>query len=132
MTEEKLEKLKKMIKPYMLRRKKEEVEGSIPPLSETIIDVEMTNIQKKIYRALYEKNKHMLSQNFSGVKFTSSLNNLEMQLRKCCNHPFMIREIEDDLTKDCQTYEERCQMMVESSGKMILLDKLMPKLKREN
>jgi chromodomain-helicase-DNA-binding protein 7 len=44
----------------MLRRKKEEVEESIPPLAETIIDVEMTNIQKKIYRALYEKNKHML------------------------------------------------------------------------
>ncbi len=85
----------------MLRRKKEEVEGTIPPLSETIIDVEMTNIQKKIYRALYEKNKHMLSQNFGGIKFTSSLNNLEMQLRKCCNHPFMIKEIEDDLTKDC-------------------------------
>jgi chromodomain-helicase-DNA-binding protein 7 len=37
----------------MLRRMKEDVEQSIPPLTETIIDVEMTNIQKTIYRALY-------------------------------------------------------------------------------
>ncbi len=61
MNEEKLQKLRKLIHPYLLRRKKEEVEDSIPPLSETIIDVEMTNIQKKIYRALYEKNKNMLT-----------------------------------------------------------------------
>ena len=61
MDEEKLKKLRKLIHPYLLRRKKEEVEDSIPPLSETIIDVEMTNIQKKIYRCLYEKNKNMLT-----------------------------------------------------------------------
>ena len=67
MNEEKLQKLRKLIRPYLLRRKKEEVEASIPPLSETIIDVEMTNIQKKIYRALYEKNKNMLTQDFTGI-----------------------------------------------------------------
>lgn len=44
---------------------KEDVEASIPPLMETIIDVEMTLIQKKIYRALYERNKAMLK-GFSG------------------------------------------------------------------
>ena len=44
MNEEKLQKLQRLIRPYLLRRKKEEVEDSIPPLSETIIDVEMTNV----------------------------------------------------------------------------------------
>ena len=60
----------------MLRRKKEDVESSIPPLQETIINIEMTNIQKKIYRAVYEKNKGFLIQNMSGITFKSSLNNL--------------------------------------------------------
>ena len=131
MNEDKLGKLQKLIRPYLLRRKKEEVEDSIPPLSETIIDVEMTNVQKKIYRALYEKNKNLLTQNFNGIVFTSSLNNLEMQLRKCCNHPFLIKEIEAELTRECKTFEERCLKMIESSGKMILLDKLLPKMKSE-
>lgn len=76
----------------MLRRMKEDVEQSIPPLQETIIDVEMTNIQKTIYRALYEKNKNMLIKGLSSSSsYNTNLNNLEIQLRKCCNHPFLIK-----------------------------------------
>mmetsp|Transcript_39793 Transcript_39793/g.35505 ORF Transcript_39793/g.35505 Transcript_39793/m.35505 type:complete len:144 (+) Transcript_39793:1054-1485(+) len=54
-----------------------------------------------------------------------------MQLRKCCNHPFLIKEIEADLLNDCFTPEEKHRKMVESSGKLILLDKLLPKMKNE-
>jgi len=126
-----VEKLHKILKPYLLRRRKEEVEHSIPPLQETIIDVEMTTTQKTIYRALYERNKSLLSKGLSNANFTTSLNNLEMQLRKCCNHPFLIKEIEAELTKDCLTPEEKFNKMIESSGKMILLNKLLPKLKAE-
>ena len=32
------------LKPYILRRMKEDVEKSIPPLQETVIDVELTNL----------------------------------------------------------------------------------------
>lgn len=73
---------------------KEDVEQSIPPLQETIIDVEMTNIQKTIYRALFEKNKLMLVKGLSGnslASYNTNLNNLEIQLRKCCNHPCLIK-----------------------------------------
>lgn len=91
---EQVEKLGKVLKPYMLRRMKEDVEQSIPPLQETIIDVEMTNIQKTIYRALYEKNKAMLVKGLSSTSnssYNTNLNNLEIQLRKCCNHPCLIK-----------------------------------------
>lgn len=63
---------------------KEDVESSIPPLQETIIDVEMTTIQKTIYRALYDKNKSVLARqiHISNSSFEkilgTSLNNLEM------------------------------------------------------
>lgn len=83
-----------MLKPYLLRRMKEDVEDSIPPLQETIIDIEMTTVQKALYRGIYEKNKTMLAKNFSSLAIGTSLNNLEMQLRKCCSHPFLIKEIE--------------------------------------
>jgi len=67
---------------------KEDVEDSIPPLQETIIDIEMTMIQKTIYRAIYERNKNMLQKSFlssqqqlGAAASITSLNNLEMQLR---------------------------------------------------
>ena len=101
---EQVTKLNKILKPYMLRRMKEDVEQSIPPLQETIIDVEMTNVQKTIYKALYEKNKEMLIKGLASASAcNTNLNNLEIQLRKCCNHPFLIKELEYDLLKECES-----------------------------
>lgn len=61
----------------------------------------------------------------------TSLNNLEMQLRKCCNHPFLIKEIEFELTHTCADKDERFKKLIDTSGKMILLDKLVMKYKQE-
>lgn len=43
------------LRPLLLRRVKEDVEKSIPIKTETVIFVEMTTLQKKLYRAVYEK-----------------------------------------------------------------------------
>ena len=73
---------------------KEDVEKSIPPIREIIIDVELTDIQKQFYKGLYEKNKGKIISSLTKANF----NNLEMQLRKCCNHPFLIApEVEDEI-----------------------------------
>ena len=58
--------LKKKLSSYVLRREKEDVEKSIPAKVETIIDVELTTIQKKYYRAIYEKNRTFLCKGGSG------------------------------------------------------------------
>jgi chromodomain-helicase-DNA-binding protein 7 len=39
-----LERLKGKLEPYLLRRMKEDVERSIPPLQEMILDIEMTTL----------------------------------------------------------------------------------------
>ena len=72
-----------------------------------------------------------LTRTLNGANFTSSLNNLEMQLRKCCNHPFLIKEFENEITKDCANEVQKFEKMIESSGKMILLDKLLTKMQIE-
>ena len=55
-----------------------------------------------------------------------------MQLRKCCNHPFLIKEIESDLSYCLDNNpQERFHKLLEASGKMMLLDKLLVKLIRE-
>ena len=125
------------LRPYMLRRVKEDVEKSIPPKEETIIDVELTNLQKKYYRAIFERNRNFLAGGFDegGKKSTgpvASLVNIEMELRKCCNHPFLIRGVED---KECrnQPYNspDRMKTVIQASGKTVLLDKMMAKFRQE-
>jgi chromodomain-helicase-DNA-binding protein 7 len=42
---EQIEKLHTMLRPHFLRRMKDEVEYSIQPLKETVIEVRLTSIQ---------------------------------------------------------------------------------------
>ena len=55
-----LEKLQSVLKPYMLRRMKEDVEKSLKPKEETVINVELTALQQKYYRAVYDRNTDIL------------------------------------------------------------------------
>lgn len=123
---EQLETLKVKLEPFMLRRMKEDVERSIPPLQEIILDIEMTNLQKTVYKTIYEKNKGTLQQGL-GLKYISLMNNLEIQLRKCCNHPYLIQDIRDNLLADVQTSEDYFEKLKSSSCKIQCMDKLIKK-----
>ena len=59
-SKERVDELHETIRPYILRRLKEDVEKSVPPKEETLIEVELTVLQKQYYRALYEKNLDFL------------------------------------------------------------------------
>lgn len=122
----KVEKLQKLLRPYLLRRLKEDVETSIAPKEETIIEVELTQLQKKYYRATLEKNFSHLAK---GGKSNNvpSLMNVMMQLRKCCNHPFLLQGVEDYELAE-KDPSEHMKELIEASGKLVLIDKLLPKL----
>ena len=54
-----------------------------------------------------------------------------MELRKCCNHPFLIKGAEDKIMNDYKVKGEEVSTlhaMVQASGKMVLIHKLLPKL----
>ncbi|VDP14504.1 unnamed protein product [Soboliphyme baturini] len=51
-----------------------------------------------------------------------------MELKKCCNHPFLVR-LPDTEARNLQ---DRLQQVVKSSGKLILLDKLLCRLYETN
>lgn len=144
---EQVEALQKKISPYMLRRVKEDVAKDIPAKEETVIDVELTSIQKQYYRAIFEHNHAFLS---LGATRTNApkLMNIQMELRKCCNHPFLLEGVEQRETDRFygesastrefakKNYDEQQYMInengyVHTSGKMVLLDKLLPKLRDE-
>ena len=92
----------------------------------------MTTSQKQFYRAIYEKNTAHL---FKGTKSSNqpSLMNVMMELRKCCNHPYLVRGVEEKILSDIPEPFRKdpavtMKKMVESAGKLILLDKLLPRL----
>jgi chromodomain-helicase-DNA-binding protein 7 len=99
-----------------------------------LIEVELTMLQKQYYRALYEKNIPFLLRNCNkAMDIGPSLNNIAMQLRKCCNHPFLIEGVErktrDSLGTQLKDCKSEADFLVQASGKLVLLDKLLPKLK---
>lgn len=88
-----VEALQGMISPFMLRRVKEDVAKDIPAKEETVIDVEMTSFQKQYYRAIFEHNHAFL--NIGATRQTApKLMNIQMELRKVCNHPFLLDGVE--------------------------------------
>ncbi|XP_018079243.1 chromodomain-helicase-DNA-binding protein 7 isoform X2 [Xenopus laevis] len=135
-TEEQVQKLQGILKPMMLRRLKEDVEKNLAPKEETIIEVELTNVQKKYYRAILEKNFAFLSKGGGGSHANvPNLLNTMMELRKCCNHPYLIKGAEEKIleefreTHNCDPSDFQLQAMTQAAGKLVLIDKLLPKLK---
>ncbi|KAF9763249.1 Chromodomain-helicase-DNA-binding protein 9, partial [Nosema granulosis] len=93
-----VEKIQGLLRPLMLRRMKEDVEKTIPQKEETIIEVELTMIQKRYYRAILEKNMEFLTK---GTKESApNLLNAMMELRKCCIHPYLIKGAEEKIIGD--------------------------------
>lgn len=122
-----------LCRPLALRRLKTE-ENSIPPKTETKIVFAFTEVQRDCYKALLLEQDSILKKKAPEEKFTSSerkkLLFLMMQLRKACSHPFLLPDIERKVRGG--KFEEQCDdTIITSSGKMILLDKMLPKLKQQ-
>lgn len=80
----------KVLRPFLLRRLKSDVEKGLPPKKETILKVGMSQMQKQYYRALLQKDLEVV--NAGGER--KRLLNIAMQLRKCCNHPYLFQGAE--------------------------------------
>lgn len=133
-SESEVVKLQALLKPMMLRRLKEDVEKTLAPKEETIIEVELTNIQKKYYRAILERNFSFLQKGIASAANIPNLMNTMMELRKCCIHPYLLNGAEDQIQFDYkqangEDKEAYYKALIQSSGKMVLVDKLLPKLK---
>lgn len=153
---EDVERLQELLRPLMLRRMKEDVETSIPMKEETIIEVELTMIQKRYYRAILEKNLEFLARDDKSN--APNLINAMMELRKCCIHPYLLNGAEDKIVSDYAKRhpdrvstdrsllaapvqlgehwfvdaDEYYRILIQSSGKLVLLDKLLQKLQSKH
>ena len=127
---EKINDLTNKIQPYILRRTKQKVENDLPPKSEKIIRVELSDVQLDYYKNILTRNYAALNEGAKGQK--QSLLNIMMELKKASNHPYMFPNAEEKILKGSERREDQLKGLIASSGKMMLLDRLLTKLKRDN
>ncbi|XP_057800012.1 CHD3-type chromatin-remodeling factor PICKLE-like isoform X2 [Salvia miltiorrhiza] len=120
--EEQISRLHKMLAPHLLRRVKKDVMKELPPKKELILRVELSSMQKEYYKAILTRNYQILTRK-GGAQI--SLINVVMELRKLCCHPFMLEGVEPEDTNEFN------KQLLESSGKLQLLDKMMLKLREQ-
>ena len=125
-----LAELTQKIRPYILRRTKATVTQDLPKKTEKIIRVELSDIQLEYYKNILTRNYTALNMGAKGQR--QSLLNIMMELKKASNHPFMFPSAEDRLIAPDARREDILRALVTSSGKMMLLDQLLGKLKRDN
>lgn len=126
-----IHRLHQILEPFMLRRRVEDVEGSLPPKISIILRCRMSAIQGTIYdwikstgtlRVDPEDEKRRVQKNPAyTAKIYKTLNNRCMELRKACNHPLLNYPYFNDFSKD---------FLVRSCGKLWVLDRILIKLQR--
>ncbi len=126
---EQVQKLHDQLGPYILRRHKEDVDTTIPLKEETVLEVELSTTQKTYYRAIMERNREFLSRGTSSKSNVPKLNNIFMQIRKVCNHPFLILGVEEKLATEKKVELGNLDMLINSCSKLVLVDKLLAKLR---
>ena len=118
-----VQRLHGVLKPFLLRRLKSEVEKSLLPKKEVKIFFGLTKMQREWYTKILMKDIDIV--NGAGKQEKMRLQNSLMQLRKCCNHPYLFDGAEPGPP---YTTDEH---IVQNCAKMLVVDKLLPKLQAQ-
>lgn len=125
----KIAELTDAISPYMIRRTKQKVESDLPPKTEKIIRVELSDVQLEYYKNILTRNYAALNAGTKAQK--TSLLNVMMELKKASNHPFMFPNAEERFLDGRDSREDQLKALITTSGKMMLLDQLLTKMKKD-
>ncbi|KAG5841116.1 hypothetical protein ANANG_G00196180 [Anguilla anguilla] len=132
-----IRRLHKVLRPFLLRRLKKEVESQLPEKVEYVIKCDMSAIQKVLYRHMQGKGILLTDgseKDKKGKGGAKTLMNTIMQLKKICNHPYMFQHIEESFAEHLG-YPHGIisgQDLYRASGKFELLDRILPKLQATN
>lgn len=131
MTEEEtllvIRRLHKVLRPFLLRRLKKEVEKDLPDKVEKVVKCKLSSLQQQLYQQMLKHNAFFIGAGSEGATKggIKGLNNKVMQLRKICNHPFVFDEVENVINPS----RANSSLLYRVSGKFELLDRVLPKFK---
>ncbi|KAI9373825.1 SNF2 family N-terminal domain-containing protein [Aspergillus egyptiacus] len=121
-----VQQLHRVLRPFLLRRVKSDVEKSLLPKKEVNLYVPMSGMQVKWYQKILEKDIDAVNGAAGKRESKTRLLNIVMQLRKCCNHPYLFEGAEPGPP---YTTDEH---LVDNSGKMVILDKLLTRMQAQD
>ncbi|XP_076126925.1 putative global transcription activator SNF2L2 isoform X3 [Alosa pseudoharengus] len=132
-----IRRLHKVLRPFLLRRLKKEVESQLPEKVEYVIKCDMSAIQKVLYRHMQGKGILLTDgseKDKKGKGGAKTLMNTIMQLKKICNHPYMFQHIEESFAEHLGFANGIISgpELYRASGKFELLDRILPKLQATN
>ncbi|XP_052764762.1 lymphoid-specific helicase-like isoform X2 [Mya arenaria] len=147
--------LHQILTPFMLRRVKADVDIDIPPKKELIVYAPLSNVQREFYESTVDRtilNKFKTNNQpeievdldakgrpirgkgtykpeknlFPEAELSLQMRNIMMQLRKVCNHPYLL-EYPLDVTGNYLVDED----IVRKCGKMLVLDQMLMELHKD-
>ncbi|KPM06633.1 global transcription activator SNF2L2-like protein [Sarcoptes scabiei] len=132
-----IRRLHKVLRPFLLRRLKKEVEHQLPDKVEYVVKCDMSALQRYLYRHMQSKGVLLTDgseKDKKGRGGTRTLMNSIMQLRKICNHPFMFQQIEESYAEYLGLSDRIVTGpdLYRAAGKFELLDRILPKFRATN
>lgn len=120
-----IRRLHKVLRPFLLRRLKSDVEKDLPDKTEKVIKCKFSALQARLYKQMVTHQKIVVSDGKGGKTGARGLSNMIMQLRKLCNHPFVFDEVENQMNPANVSND----LLWRTAGKFELLDRILPKYK---
>ena len=118
-----IRRLHKVLRPFLLRRLKKDVEKDLPDKQERVVKCRFSALQTKLYMQLMTHNKLAVTDGKGGKTSMRGLSNMLMQLRKLCNHPYVFEPVEEQMNPGKGTNDS----IWRTAGKFELLDRVLPK-----
>ncbi|QPG75411.1 Putative DNA helicase ino80 [Brettanomyces nanus] len=131
-----LERLHAILKPFMLRRVKKNVQSELGEKIEIDVYCELTSRQKKLYKMLrsqinlmdlIENSKKIHHRSHGGTDYDEdgsgdSLMNVVMQFRKVCNHPDLFERADTKSAFICGRFAETASLIREGNQDLLEVD----------
>ncbi len=129
--EEKAQKLQVLIKPFVMRRTKEQVATELPPKTENLVYCEMSEAQADIYEQTKSDYRNELLKSLETGDYSKSpiqmLQGLT-KLRQIANHPYMVDE---NYTGDSGKFEDvihKLESVIEAGHKVLIFSQFVKQL----
>ncbi|TAH03743.1 MAG: DEAD/DEAH box helicase [Sphingobacteriales bacterium] len=129
--DDKAQRLQTLIKPFVMRRTKEQVATELPPKTETLFYCKMTEAQAEYYEKIKsEYRNEILKALENGTYHKSPIQMLQglTKLRQIANHPIMANE---DYEGDSGKFEDvihKLQSVVEGGHKVLIFSQFVKQL----
>ncbi|KAB5558326.1 SNF2-family ATP dependent chromatin remodeling factor like protein [Coniochaeta sp. 2T2.1] len=120
-----IRRLHKVLRPFLLRRLKKDVEKDLPDKTEKVIKCKFSALQSRLYKQMVSHQKILVNDGKGGKTGARGLSNMIMQLRKLCNHPFVFDVVENQMNP----LNTSNDLLWRTAGKFELLDRILPKYK---